>query len=123
MLTPTGKATKKKSMWRLFLLKLTAGTNPSRHVSKIERFYSCGEQIYKFIGTKELVYLKKSSIPTGLALETTTAAVSLFWGNNVTVVTSYENALGSMSFKDIKLLSIGLLVVKRKVYLPNVGML
>lgn len=56
-------------------------------------------------------------------METTTAAVSLFWGNNVTVVTSYENALGSMSFKDIKLLSIGLLVVKRKVYLPNVGML
>ena len=49
---------------------------------------------------------KKSSIPTGLALETTTAAA-----NNVTVVTSYENALGSMSFKDIKLLSIGLLVV------------
>ena len=111
MLTPTGKATKKKSMWRLFLLKLTAGTNPSRHVSKIERFYSCGEQIYKFIGTKELVYIKKGSIPTGLALETTTAAVSLFWGNNVTVVTSYENVLGSMSFKDIKLLSIGLLVV------------
>ena len=98
-------------MWRLFLLKLTAGTNPSRHVSKIERFYSCGEQIYKFIGTKELVYIKKSSIPTGLALETTTAAVSLFWCNNVTVVTSYENVLGSMSFKDIKLLSIGLLVV------------
>ena len=59
MLTPTGKATKKKSMWRLFLLKLTAGTNPSRHVSKIERFYSCGEQIYKFTGTEEVVYIRK----------------------------------------------------------------
>ena len=90
---------------------MTAGTNPSRHVSKMERFYSCGEQIYKFTGTKEVVYIKKSSIPTGLALETTTAAVLLFWGNNMAVVSSYENALGSMSFKDIKLLSIGLLVV------------
>ena len=59
VLTPTGKATKKKNMWRLFLLKLTAGTNPSRHVSKIERFYSCGEQIYKFIETMEFVYTKK----------------------------------------------------------------
>ena len=77
----------------------------------MERFYSCGEQIYKFTGTKEVVYIKKSSIPTGLALETTTAAVLLFWGNNMAVVSSYENALGSMSFKDIKLLSIGLLVV------------
>ena len=66
----------------------SAGTNPSRHVSKVERFYSCSEQIYKFTGTKEVVYIKKSSIPTGLALETTTAAVLLFWGNNVAVVTS-----------------------------------
>ena len=45
VLTPTGKATKKKSMWRLFRLKLTAGTIHSRHVSKIESFYSCGEQL------------------------------------------------------------------------------
>ena len=39
------------------------------------------------------------------------AAVSLFWGYNVAVVTSYENALCSRSFKDINLLSVGLLVV------------
>ena len=91
VLTPTGKATKKESMRRLFLLKLTAGTNPSRHVSKIERFYSCGEQIYKFTGTKEVVYIKKSSIPTGLALETTTAAVSLLRDNNVEFPTTWRS--------------------------------
>ena len=45
VLTPTGKATKKKNMWRLFLLKLTAGTNPSRHVSKI--YWNKGIRIHK----------------------------------------------------------------------------
>ena len=55
MLTPTGKATKNKSMCRLFLLKLITGTDPSRYVNKTECFSSCGEQLYKFIRTKEFV--------------------------------------------------------------------
>ena len=67
---------------------------------------------YKFIGTKEFVYKKKSSIQTKLAWETNIAAVIFFWDNNMAVMTSYENAPCSMSFKaPWNLLSIGLLVV------------
>ena len=104
-------------MWRLFLLKLTAGTNPSRHVSKIERFYSSGEQIYKFIGTKEFVYIKKEFISHRTGFGNHYGRRFIIKGqqrgvpNNVAVVTSYENAPCSMSFKDINLLSMGLLEV------------
>lgn len=67
---------------------------------------------YKFIGKKEFVYTNKSSIQTRLAWETNIATVILFWDNNMAVMTSYENAPCSMSFKaSWNLLSIGLLVV------------
>ena len=67
---------------------------------------------YKFIGTKEFVYTKKEFTKTTLAWETNIAPVILFWDNNMAVMTSYENAPCSMSFKaSWNLLSIGFLVV------------
>ena len=87
-------------MWRLFLLKTTAGNNPSRQVSKGELFYSRGEQLKNLLEQRNSSTQKNSSIQTGLAWETNIAAVILFWDNNMAVITSYENALCSMSFKE-----------------------
>ena len=59
----------------------------------IERFHSRGEHLCKFIGTKESIFIRKSSTPTGFSGYTSMAAVSLFGNTNMAAVTSCENAL------------------------------
>ena len=59
----------------------------------IERFYSRGQQLCKFIGTKESVCIRKSSTPTGLVWDTNMIAVSMSWNTNMATVTSCENTL------------------------------
>ena len=56
----------------------------------MKSFYSDGQHLCKYIGTKESVYLKKSSALTGLVWNTAMAAVSLFWNTNMAAVTSCE---------------------------------
>jgi len=62
---------------------------------KIERFHSRGQQLCKFIGTKESFYIRKefNSTPKGLVWYTNMAAISLFWNTNMAAMTSRENAL------------------------------
>ena len=54
-------------------------------------FHSRGLQDLCKFGTKESVYIKKSSTPTGLVWDTNMAAVSLLWDTNMAAVTSCEN--------------------------------
>ena len=50
----------------------------SKGSSHIERFHSRGQQLCKFIGTKEGVCIRKELKSTGLVWDTNMAAVSLF---------------------------------------------
>jgi len=61
---------------------------------KKEPFHSGGQQICKFIRTKESFYGRKGSTPTGLVRNTNMAAISLFGDTNMAEVMSCENAPG-----------------------------
>ena len=55
-------------------------------------FHSRGQHLFKFIATKESVYIrKKSSTLTGLVWDTNMTAVSLFWDTNTAAMTASEN--------------------------------
>ena len=49
-------------------------------------FHSHGQHLCKFIGTKESVYIRKESTPTGLVWDTNMATVLLFWDTNMAAV-------------------------------------
>ena len=62
-------------------------------IVSIEGFHSRGQHLCKFIGTKEIVYIRKDfSTPIGLVWYTNMAAISLFWNTNMTAVTSCQTA-------------------------------
>ena len=63
-------------------------------IVSIKGFHSRGQHLCKFIGTKEIVYIRKEfSTPTGLVWYTNMAAISLFWNTNMTAVTSCQTAV------------------------------
>ena len=53
----------------------------------MERIHSRGQHLCKFMGTKEMFYIRKESNP-----HTNMAAFSLFWKTNMAAVTSCEYA-------------------------------
>ena len=55
----------------------------------IECFHSRGQYLFKFIGTKKIVCIRKESNSHRIGL----AAVSLFWDTNMAAVLSCENSL------------------------------
>ena len=55
-----------------------AGTVIRRNLQVIKRFHSFGQQLCKFIKTKDSVYMRKKDIPTGLVWVTSMTACSLF---------------------------------------------
>ena len=58
-------------------------------IVSIKGFHSRGQHLCKFIGTKEIVYIRKEfSTPTGLVWYTNMAAISLFWNTNTTVMSN-----------------------------------
>ena len=67
--------------------------NISKHHKKIERFHSRGQHLCKFIGTKGMVCIRKSSTPKGLIWNINMATVSVFWDIKMAAVTSCENTL------------------------------
>ena len=67
--------------------------NISKHHKKIERFHSRGQHLCKFIGTKGMVCIRKSSTPKGLIWNINKATVSVFWDIKMAAVTSCENTL------------------------------
>ena len=60
-----------------------------------ERFLSRGQQLCKFMRTKEIVYIRKES----KVWNTNMATVSLFWNTNMAALTSCKNALQIMANK------------------------
>lgn len=56
--------------------------------SSIERFHSRDRHLYRFIGTKESLYVRK-----GLVWNSNMAAVSLLWNSYMAAMTPCENAL------------------------------
>ena len=58
-----------------------------------ERFHSRGQHLFKFVGTKEGVCIRKEFNSHSLVWDTNMAAVSFFWDTNMAAVTSCENTL------------------------------
>ena len=59
----------------------------------IERFQSRGQQLSKFMRTKEIVYIRKESNSHRICLEHQHGRRFIVWNTNMAAVTSCENAL------------------------------
>ena len=58
----------------------------------IECFHSRDQHLRIFIGTKEIICIRKEFNSHGLVWDTNMAAISLFWDTNMAAVTSCENS-------------------------------
>ena len=57
----------------------------------IERFHSRGQQLSKFMRTKEIVYIRKESNSHRICLEHQHGRRFIVWNTNMAAVTSCEN--------------------------------